>query len=177
MKIKLAILGTMLLLVLGCSDSPIDIVKNGKLDFDKSTTVGNAFDNYPYFKSTSWETFDDQQKRTIVQFKGSFDLIDLAKEEIRTKAPAAYFPVNYAEVLADCIDDKGCYLYSANYYFVVQFLITGDQKFRVGFIGFQKNNDEPVKTPVQSDIQRLYNGQSLTRAIATDMLYQHIRDK
>jgi hypothetical protein len=40
---------------------------------DDSITLGNAFDNYKFFKNQSWESFEDEQKRRVVQFIGEFD--------------------------------------------------------------------------------------------------------
>lgn len=48
-------------------------VKNGLLAFDKSLTVGKAFDNYKYFKSTRWQALSTDNGRTIVEVKGIID--------------------------------------------------------------------------------------------------------
>lgn len=40
---------------------------------DDSITLGDAFDNYKFFKSTKWESFDDDQGRKVVEFVGEFD--------------------------------------------------------------------------------------------------------
>lgn len=57
----------------GCSKpDPLNIVKNGALNFDKSVTVGNALDNYKYFGASKWNTFEDSQRRTIVEFRAPF---------------------------------------------------------------------------------------------------------
>jgi len=36
----------------------VNTVKNGTLNFDNSITVGEAFDNYKYFRKTKWEEFE-----------------------------------------------------------------------------------------------------------------------
>ena len=51
----------------------IAMVKNGILDVDSSTTVGNAFDGYEYFKSTTWRVFTTKQGRTVVEVKAVYD--------------------------------------------------------------------------------------------------------
>ena len=60
--------------LVGCGDSTISKVKNGTLSLDKSTTIGNAFDNYSFFTETSWKKFETKQKSTIVEFEGKLDL-------------------------------------------------------------------------------------------------------
>ena len=57
----------------GCNSS-VDTVKDGMLSFDKSTTIGNAFDNYSCFKKTSWKEIHTKQKQVVVEFEGIFDL-------------------------------------------------------------------------------------------------------
>ncbi len=72
-------LSILILLVLialgGCSRSDdIDLVKNGVLEFDQSLTVGEAFENYKYFKKVKWEAFKTENGRRVVQVTGSLDL-------------------------------------------------------------------------------------------------------
>lgn len=62
------------LILTACGGDPTGSVKNGVLEFDTSVTVGQALDGYDYFKSTSWETFETSQGRTVVEFNGVMDL-------------------------------------------------------------------------------------------------------
>ena len=57
----------------GCGSNPVDLVKKGTISLDMSITVEDALDRYDYFSSTSWTTFEDTQKRTIVEFRGVMD--------------------------------------------------------------------------------------------------------
>lgn len=47
----------------------VPTVKAGILDFDKSLTIGQAFDSYQYFKSTKWEDLktDNGRKGCLVK--------------------------------------------------------------------------------------------------------------
>jgi len=66
---------------------PEDIVKNGALKIDPSVTVGNALNGYKYFGHTTWESFEDSQKRRTVEFVGIFDydkFSDTKSEELST---------------------------------------------------------------------------------------------
>jgi len=70
-KMKLFFVGLLLsVFMTGCSD--VGIVKNGTLNFDKSLTVGEAFDRYSYFSSTEWQDFETSNGRKIVEINGIF---------------------------------------------------------------------------------------------------------
>ena len=64
------------LAVAGCSKSGAEIskVKNGVLPFDKSISVGQAFDGYKYFDHKEWKYQKTEQERRIVTFVGSIDM-------------------------------------------------------------------------------------------------------
>lgn len=71
-KLKLLVIGVFLsLMVAGCSD--VGTVKDGTLNFDKSITVGEAFDKYSYFSDTDWTDFKTSNGREIVQVIGEFN--------------------------------------------------------------------------------------------------------
>jgi hypothetical protein len=79
MKKALRSLFALVLLVAGlsgCSDSGVSTVKNGVLDFDKSITIGQAFDNYKYLKGVAWRSFTSDNGRDVVEVTGdiAFDL-------------------------------------------------------------------------------------------------------
>ena len=64
----------------GCSDDtqqnisdPLEIVKQGTLEFDRSVTINNVFSNYNYFGETGWEIKEDEYNRKIATFVGVFD--------------------------------------------------------------------------------------------------------
>lgn len=63
MKKLFLILSTTILLN-GCSD--IDTVKNGTLNNYKSTTIGDAFDNYSYALKPKWDSFKTKNGQRIV---------------------------------------------------------------------------------------------------------------
>jgi hypothetical protein len=71
---KIGLLFSVALLLAGWGRDPIKTVKSGTLAFDTSVTVGGALDGYRYFKETKWETFEDEQGRTVVQFTGAIKL-------------------------------------------------------------------------------------------------------
>ena len=56
------------------SSADIEFVRNGILDFDKSTTVGEAFENYDYFNSVRWNAFETDNGRDVVEVRGEVDM-------------------------------------------------------------------------------------------------------
>jgi hypothetical protein len=110
-------------LLSGCSKTDsVALVKNGTLEIDKSVTVGNAFDHYQYFKSTSWDAGEDEQKRTIVTFTGKFDLDKI-------KGTYDLFQITDDDIAKAKQANLDCN-------FVTQFKIGADREsFEVGFCG------------------------------------------
>ena len=51
----------------------VDLVKNGILELDKSLTIGQAIDNYKYFKNTKWEIITTDNGKKVAQITGNFD--------------------------------------------------------------------------------------------------------
>jgi len=61
------ILTTMLMLGLsGCSDNT-DLVKDGIMNFNKTITVGNTFDNWKDCENSEWSSFETDNKTPVVQ--------------------------------------------------------------------------------------------------------------
>ena len=116
------------LIIPGCSKSDIaqqdldqsttvQIVKNGTLEFDKSVTVGNALDGYKYFGSTKWTSFQDSQKRTIVEFEAPYDYDKFVGTELE-----------HIPLTADRIEKAKKKLGTMRFACVVQFAISTDGK-------------------------------------------------
>ena len=49
------------------------LVKNWTLELDKSLTVGQAIDNYKFFKKTRWEAIKTDNSRKVVHIFGEID--------------------------------------------------------------------------------------------------------
>ena len=64
-----------ILILLGCTKTdPVNLVKSGVLEMDKSVNIGSALNHYAFFKSTSWKAVRDSQQRNIVIFEGALDI-------------------------------------------------------------------------------------------------------
>lgn len=70
--------------LLGCSRSVL-AVKNGILEFDKSRTIGNAFDTYTYFEKTLWKELATYRDEKVVQVEGFVDIDFLSLDEVYKK--------------------------------------------------------------------------------------------
>ena len=68
-----------------CSNGKISEVKDGVLNFDKSVTVGDAFDKYNYCKNVKWESFTTDNGRDVVQVTCDYDLDNKDNSEFGRK--------------------------------------------------------------------------------------------
>ncbi len=89
-KIRLAIASlTASLFLAGCFNSDVDLVKDSVMEFDKTLTIGEALDNWKACEKTSWEQFETQNGKQIVEYTCSrpvalYDIekISYIKEEV-----------------------------------------------------------------------------------------------
>jgi hypothetical protein len=73
----LAVVFAMVVVVAGCDKlggGDVALVKNGYLEFDKSITVGQAFEGYKFFTKKEWKAIKTEQGRKVIEFKGLLDL-------------------------------------------------------------------------------------------------------
>ena len=75
------ILLTIVILFSGCSEesvslSNIEKVKNSVINFDKSITIGQAFDNWNNCKNKQWNKFTTDNQRQIVEFTCKINTLD-----------------------------------------------------------------------------------------------------
>ena len=128
----------------------VAFVKNGILEFDKSITVGEAFDNYKYFKNVKWEAFTSENGRRVVQVTGELDI---------DRMPTLSF-----------LKNEGI----KKIYAIFQFVINRDgESFKFHTLGFKLVlNDGTVKTASAKDmgmnifdlyevLQEIYNNEPL----------------
>lgn len=129
----------------------INIVKSSTFEFDKSVSIGDAFDTYEYFKETSWECFNTKQRRTVVEFKGKIDLIkimeyilnntNLYDRDDGSNPNGNWFWTRYKKRAEICVEnDRNCILKDVDYSMIVQFLINRDSTLKLSYIGFEKDN-------------------------------------
>ena len=120
----------------GCGND-IDAVKGGTLGNYKSLTIGDAFDNYSHFKSSSWQSFETKNKQRVVQFNGELEITPLAKSRDMTKMVIA-----------------------------VQFLINKDDTFKLACVQLQylkkgKEKTELINSLADDIISNIYNNKPI----------------
>jgi len=126
-KLLFALFTIPALLFAGCSGggNPIDMVKTGSLQFDTSVTVGDALSGYQYFSNTSWKSYEDPQKRTIVEFNGVLDYDKFIGSKLQGM-----------ELTADMVKNGKKQLGDIKLTYVAQFTISKtDETFDVQFSG------------------------------------------
>jgi len=82
----------------------IEVVMNSKLPFDKNMTVGDAFNNFHYFKNKTW-CFREEDNKRLVIFTGALDLEDLSQYNKRLIGlKAAFIKVIFVKNVDNSVD-------------------------------------------------------------------------
>jgi hypothetical protein len=79
---KIIALTACTLLATGCSND-VDLVKNGVMDFNQTTTLGKALDNWSSCDSTSWDSFETDNGVRVVEFTCDHHIDDFFKKAKR----------------------------------------------------------------------------------------------
>lgn len=58
----------------GCGGNPVNTVRDGLMDIDQSTTIGQAFDNYQYYRNVTWRSFEQENGRVVVEAVCTYDV-------------------------------------------------------------------------------------------------------
>lgn len=76
----------------GCSNSRIDLVRNGTLDMDESKTIGDVLDNKSLLSNGRWTYFQAEDGSNVVQFNADIDglqeQLDLIEAEFKANPTA-----------------------------------------------------------------------------------------
>jgi len=95
LKIFLSILFVSVLFI-GCG-SDIDMVKDGVMNFNKTITVGEAFDNNVNCKKGEWESFETDNGTRVVQFtcnvKGVKEFFNKTKSFFKDKDDLSHLDI------------------------------------------------------------------------------------
>ena len=88
-KLKLLVIGVFLsLMITGCSND-IDLVKDGVMNFNKTITVGEAFDNWNNCEDSKWDSFETDNHTRVVEFtceeKGAKEFMNKVKSFLSKK--------------------------------------------------------------------------------------------
>ncbi|SHN51982.1 hypothetical protein [Desulfovibrio litoralis] len=153
----------------GCSDSNIEVVKTGSMNFDTSTTVGNVLDNYPYFATTTWKSFEDAQKRQIVEFNGTLNHIEMLQNFIKdlsqdkngeTGLALMLMGVPSTQHLVKAMENPNNLLHSGKWTVMIQFTILPDNRFNISYVGFEDADGQHEKSNIDL-VKSIYRGECL----------------
>jgi len=98
-KIKFFIGLFLALMITGCGNNA-DLVKDGIMNFNKTITVGDAFDNWKDCENSEWESFETDNNTPVVQFtcrkKGANEYMTKVKSFLSKKEQekASYLDIN-----------------------------------------------------------------------------------
>lgn len=167
-----------LIFAVSCSSSPEDLVKKGRLEIDSSTTIENALNGYEYFTNTKWSSFNDKQKRTIVEFVGDIDIARIAKDTINdqyiyglTGNGMGLF-TGYQGKMKERIQDKQSFLYTDKCRLIIQFTIKENDNFAISYVGRQIN-DEKSESVQMSVVESIYKGDNFADAWPAGLLFSY----
>ena len=131
--------------IAGCSNDSvydhIEVVKNGKLEFNDKLTIGEVFDNYEYLSGIKWDFFKNYKNETYVLMTGIIDNEILEKYfEIANKNTESEYRTDLSKVELK-----------------VQFAISNDGKsFKLSFVGYFGYSEDGEKICESSgDIEKI----------------------
>lgn len=139
--ISIIILITFSTIMFGCdkvskvTGGDVALVKGGTLEIDKSLTVGQAVDNYKFFKKVKWEAIKTDNGKRLVQVNADIDT---------SKSPS----IN---------PEKTPAIKTAQMQF--QFQINTDNTFQLAWCGiaFEKTDGSKVEPDQNVQIQKCLN--------------------
>lgn len=141
-KIIFIVLG--LLVFSGCNSGNVSKVKNGFLDDKKSLTIGEAFDNFKYFKSTKWTEFKTDNGKAIVQV---YCVVDIDKVNADEKDKLDMMQLKFLKGVFNTVITERTY--------TVQFTINRDDTFEITNIhtkGIMVDNDTNKYSTWENDL-------------------------
>lgn len=119
---------------------PIDLVKNGRMDFDKSVTIGQALEHYKYFNKIVWTKSVDPQGRMIVKFAGRIDF----KSYIGTKVEERY--TTYTLTANDISKaENAAFEKDIKILHIIDFSINEDNTFQIHRIHYASYNSKAIQ--------------------------------
>ncbi|WDP91063.1 MAG: hypothetical protein HUN04_15715 [Desulfobacter sp.] len=119
----------------GCGSNPTDVVKDAHLKLDNSITLGDALEKNKHLTGQTWEEFEDDMGRTIVEFTAKSDIECLSEES------------------CDFIKKYGVYTDVK-----IQFTVGEDEKFEITYIGTAYNASDELKQMFDEREQKEYFG-------------------
>lgn len=130
----------------GCG-SDVDLVKKGIMDFNKTTTVGQALDNWSSCEKKEWESFETDNGMTVVQFTCHHKIMEYMKKAKSLLSQEEQPKASYMDVVSDTQ--------------TFQFTINKDETFQISnvqteFVWADGTKSESSQKPVEQ-LEAAYN--------------------
>lgn len=159
--------------------SPEDKVKEGYLEFDKSSTIENIFSGYQYSKSVEWSSFKDKQKRIIVEARINYNLVDeinTTLNNITIDRNEEFSLTPFRRYIEWTKSKEGAG--SADVYICIQFAIIDNDDFKMKYIGVYDSQDNEIKVfnDALGDIERIQMINSIYKnepLMLSEYVYKH----
>ncbi len=173
----------LMLVMVGCGNKEVSIVKEGTLDFDKTLTVGKAIDNYKYFKKVDWKLEQSENGKRVVVVSGDLEVEKILNE---FRAFGKDKNISLIDVLStvqslnnpgglSMVPDILPEVKSAKLEF--EFLINTDNSFKLGWYGYriEMRNGDKSNPPTNSKgaiqiLEEIYSNKFL--GIASEIALQ-----
>ena len=144
-------------------DSDVSLVKDGTLRFDKSLKLGQAIDNYKYFKNVKWSSITSDNGKHIVRVIADIDIDkmrpdwkDIVSNIAKEQAPKrSFMRPAYYEIMNSVINkiDR-----IKNIKIEIQFIVNVDKTFNPSWSGIalELNDDSKIDSNNnEEDMERL----------------------
>ncbi|MBL4653725.1 MAG: hypothetical protein JKY53_12820 [Flavobacteriales bacterium] len=163
-KILLAL--TLGLALTGCN-SDVNLVKYGVMDFNQTTTLGQALDNWESCKEKDWESFETENGASVVQFTCNHKVENFMKKIKSYLSAEEQEKADYLDVIANIQ--------------TFQFTLNQDNSFQIDNVQVEtiwgdgtKHNDsqkpiEQLETAYQNELN--FDPEQLNKLAAEKMAY------
>jgi hypothetical protein len=87
-------------LLTGCG-SNVDLVKDGVMEFNQTTTLGKVLDNWRSCQNTDWDEFETDNGVSVVQFTCEHEVEDFMEKIKSYSSKEGQEKADYLEVISD----------------------------------------------------------------------------
>lgn len=129
---------------------PIDLVKNGRMDFDKSVTIGKALEEYKYFDKHLWMKTTDAQGRTIVRFTGRIDFKSYIGTQLQSGYSNIVLTTENISAAEKSVSEK-----DIKFLHIIDFSINDDSTFQIHRIYYASYNSKAMQIGVDVEDKNL----------------------
>lgn len=138
-KVYILFLGVALV---GCGilgDENVEVVKNGTLHIDPSTSIMQAFEGNRFHEDSEWRSFEDIQGRIIVEYKAKLNVQEYEKTLLNEDE---YLRAMYGSQIDQAMQEGDSRVQDA-YFLLIQFTLHSNKEaFNISHIGLYVDEKE-----------------------------------